>query len=145
MDPDATAESIAPVSAIMKAAMLGQSDEVFALRQGEALKALVKSEDDLQQALSWSIASDRAVMAQAMSEVLVTDLRTDIEAIKVPTLVIYAKDDATPNMEAIEAFYQDLYANIPDVSLVAIEDAFHFIMMDQPEAFISALESALPQ
>lgn len=145
MDPDATAESIAPVSAIMKAAMLGQSDEVFALRQGEALKALVKSEDDLQQALSWSIASDRAVMAQAMSEVLVTDLRTDIGAIKVPTLVIYAKDDATPNMEAIEAFYQDLYANIPDVSLVAIEDAFHFIMMDQPDAFIAALESALAQ
>ncbi len=143
MDPGATSQSIAPISAMMKAAMLGQPDEIFAQSQGEALKALVKSDGDLQRALSWSVDSDRAVMAQAMSEVLITDLWSQVSEIATPTLVLYAKDDATPNMAAIEAFYETLYAPMPNLSLIAISDAFHFIMLDQPDAFISAIESAL--
>ncbi|MHA7901629.1 MAG: alpha/beta fold hydrolase [Henriciella sp.] len=145
MDPAATADSIAPVAAIMKATLLGQSDDVFALSQAEALKTLVKSDADLQQALAWSIDSDRAVMAQAMSEVLVTDLRSEITAIDIPTTIIYARDDAIPNMDAIEAFYTDLYTPLPDHQLVAIEDAFHFIMLDQPDVFVSELERATGQ
>lgn len=143
MDPKATADSIAPVSAIMKATLLGQSDDIFALRQAEALSALVKGEEDLQRALKWSVDSDRAVMAQAMSEVLVTDLRSDVSRISVPTTIIYAKDDAIPNMTSVEAFYQDLYATVPEHNLIAIEDALHFVMLDQPSAFYGALEMVL--
>ncbi len=143
MDPDATVESIAPVSAMMKAAMLAQNDDVFSLRQAEALSALTKDEADVARALKWSVESDRNVMAQAMSEVLVTDLRSAIEGISAPTTIIYAKDDAIPNMAAVEVFYQDLYSVLPNASLIPIEDAFHFIMWDQPTAFISALEAGL--
>lgn len=143
MDPAATSESIAPISTIMKASLLSQSDEVFALRQADALAALVKSEEDRQLALAWSVESDRKVMAQAMSEVLVTDLRADIDKIQVPTTVIYAKDAAIPNMESVEAFYQALYAPLKDGALVSIEDGLHFIMLDQPEAFNETLGAAL--
>ena len=143
MDSAATTESIAPVSAIMKATLLSQSDEVFAERQDEALAALVKSDEHRQLALRWSVDSDRAVMAQAMSEVLVTDLRPDIEKITIPTTVIYARDDAIPNLETVEAFYQDLYAPLPNGTLVPIEDGLHFIMLDQTEAFIASLGAAL--
>ena len=143
MDPAATADGMAPVAAMMKAALLGQSDDVFALRQAEALSALVKGEDDLQRALEWSVSSDRAVMAQAMSEVLVTDLRAQIGAIEIPTMVIYARDPKIPNMEGVEAFYQDLYAVIPDLTLVAVDGALHFVMLDQPEAFQAAVSAAL--
>ncbi|MEM7522148.1 MAG: alpha/beta hydrolase [Pseudomonadota bacterium] len=143
MDPAATSDSMVPVAAMMKAALLGQSDDVFALRQAEALSALVKGEADLQKALDWSVASDRAVMAQAMSEVLVTDLRSQISAIEIPTTVIYARDGQIPNMNGVEAFYQDLYAVIPDLMLIAIDDALHFVMLDQPEAFQAAVDAAL--
>lgn len=143
MDPEATAESIAPVSAIMKAAMLAQSDDVFSLRQAEALSALTKSDADIERALKWSVESNRAVMAQAMSEVLVTDLRAEIEAISVPTTILYAKDDAIPNMDGVEAFYHDLYSVVPSHVLIPVEDAFHFMMLDQPDAFNAAMEAGL--
>lgn len=143
MDPAATSESIAPVSAMMKASLLAQTDEVFAERQEDALRALVKSEDDLQRALAWSVDSDRAVMAQAMSEVLVTDLRSDISEISVPTLIVYARDDEIANMDGIEAFYESLYAVMPNHRLIAIDGAFHFVMLDQPTAFLAAIQTAL--
>ena len=143
MDPEATVESIAPVSAMMKATLLAQSDEVFSDRQAEALSALTKDEADIERALQWSIESDRGVMAQAMSEVLVTDLRSEVHAISVPTTVVYAKDDAIPNMTAIEAFYSDLYSVLPNAELIPVEDAFHFIMWDQPDAFVSAVKVGL--
>ena len=143
MDPEATAESIAPVSEMMKAAMLAQNDDVFSLRQAEALRALTKDEADVARALEWSVESDRSVMAQAMSEVLVTDFRAAIRAISVPTTVIYAKDDEIPNMAGVEAFYQELYSVLPDATLTPVEDAFHFIMWDQPAAFVAAMAAGL--
>ncbi|MEL7109369.1 MAG: alpha/beta hydrolase [Pseudomonadota bacterium] len=143
MDPSATSESIAPVSAVMTAALLAQSEDVFSERQAEALAALVKNQDDLDLTLSWSVASDRAVMAQAMSEVLVTDLRSDVSRIATPTTIIYARDDAIANMAVIEDYYHDLYQPISDHSLIAIDDAFHFVMLDQPDSFQAAINSAL--
>lgn len=143
MDPNATAESIAPVSEVMKVALLGQSDDLFALRQAEALSTLVKGQDDLEQALNWSVESDRAVMAQAMSEVLTADLRGEMSNLAIPTHIIFAKDDTIPNMIEIEAFYRTLYAPVPDHSLIAIENALHFVMLDQPDSFHAALERLL--
>ena len=145
MDEAATTESMAPVAAFMKATLLSQSDDVFALRQSEALAALVKDDTDLQSALNWSVESERAVVAQAMSEVLVTDLRDEVSAIEIPTTIIYARDDAIPNMASVEQFYQTLYAPLSDGSLVAIDGALHFVMLDQPKAFLGALESALSE
>lgn len=143
MDPAATSDSIAPVSAIMKATLLSQSDEIFAQRQAEALTALIKSDENRALALSWSVSSDRSVMAQAMSEVLVTDLRSEIANIKIPATIIYAKDETIPNMDSVEVLYQDLYAPLENGTLVPIENGLHFIMLDQPDAFIEALEAAL--
>jgi len=143
MDPAATPETIAPVATMMKANLLSQSDELFAERQEVALRALVKDDENLQKAVTWSVDSDRAVMAQAMSEVLVTDLRSELETLTVPTLIVYAKDDMIPNMATIETYYQDLYASVPDHRLVAIEGALHFVMLDQPEAFLAAIEAYL--
>lgn len=145
MDTNATATGMAPISALMKSQLLAQSDELFARRQAEALDSLVKDEDDLRLTLSWSVASDRAVMAQAMSEVLVTDLRSQVSAISIPTTVIFAMDDTIPDMPRVETFYRDLYAPMPDVSLVPIENALHFVMLDQPEAFWTHLQSALSE
>lgn len=142
MDPAASADSMGPVAAMMKAALIAQPDDLFALRQSEALQELVKGESNLNLALKWSVESDRAVMAQAMSEVLVTDLRSDISQIAIPTLVIFADDDAIPNMASIRTLYAELYGTVPNHSLIAIQDAFHFIMLDQPEAFLAAIETA---
>lgn len=143
MDPAATTESIAPIAAMMRAQMLSQTDEVFAASQADALKALTKSDEHRALALSWSVGSDRATMAQAMSEVLVTDLRDDVSQLDMPVTVIYARDPATPNMDAIDQLYASDYAPVPDLKLVTIENTFHFIMFDQPGALNQAIETFL--
>jgi len=143
MDEAATAESMRPVSAMMKATLLAQPDDVFETSQDAALASLVKDEQNRAIALEWSIRSDRNVMAQAMSEVLVTDLRTNMSEIRVPATVIFARDPAIPNMRAVEAYYQNLYAPVPDAAIVPIDDALHFIMLDQPDAFLGALRDGL--
>ena len=143
MDDDATAQSIAPIAGMMKATLLAQTDNVFASSQDTALKSLVKGEANRATALSWSVQSDRKVMAQAMSEVLVTDLRAEVAQLQIPVTVIYARDAMIPNMDKIETYYQTLYAPIPNVQIQPIDNALHFIMMDQPEAFFTLLEAAI--
>lgn len=143
MDEDATAQSIAPIAGMMKATLLAQNDDVFASSQDTALKSLVKDDTNRATALSWSVQSDRKVMAQAMSEVLVTDLRADIARLKIPITVIYARDDMIPNMDKTSEFYETLYSPAFDIKIKPVDGALHFIMFDQPEAFFAILRSAL--
>lgn len=143
LDENATAASMEPTAQSMKAALIAQSDDVFARSQADSLSALVLSDEHRDLALSWSIASDRAVMAQAMSEVLVTDLRDPVKTIKTPTTVIYAQHESMINEDDIELYYQDHYAPIASGETIPIEDALHFIMLDQPEVFHDRLRIAL--
>ena len=44
---------------------------------------------------------------------------------------------------AIDKTYADAYAALPGVTLKRVDDARHFIMLDQPQAFASAVEAFL--
>ena len=55
-------------------------------------------------------------------------------------LVLAAWDAAMPVPKAaIEALFQRQYAGLPAGEVRVVEDAFHFLMIDQPSAFESAL------
>lgn len=47
IDPEATEESIVPTAAFLKATLINQPDEVYEIRQREALDALTKSDEAL--------------------------------------------------------------------------------------------------
>lgn len=141
--PDPSVAAAEPLAQLGKTMLLSQSDEVFSQRQAEALATLTKSDIHRELALSWSVASDRNVMAQAMYEVLVTDLREPVKSISAPLSVMYARDPDMPNGTTIEGFYQTEFIGVPGVQLVPIDNALHFIMFDQPEAFLAAIETFL--
>lgn len=143
MDPEATADGIAATATLMTSVLLMQDEATYAERQGEALRALTKDPEMAEKSLEWSIQTDRAVMAQAMKEVLVTDLRADMNRFAVPLTVLYARDPAVPNMEATEALYLNDYAPVPTVEITPIDGALHFVMADQPEAFRDAMQQFL--
>lgn len=143
IDDEATPESIAPMAAVARATLLAQSDAVFEQRQGEAITTLVKTHSLRPMVLEWSLASDRAVMAEAMAEAMTTDLRPHMADIAVPMLVIYARDDAIDQMERVEKLYLEGYSAVPDVRLAPIENAFHFVMLDQEAATAEALRGFL--
>ena len=144
IDPAATAQSIAPRAAAARDAMLAQSPDAFAAGQTRTLTMLVKSPDGRKQALEWSLASDRKVLAQAMYDVMTGDLRPDLPAIKAPTTVVYAYDaDLGLPQPNVDGLYAASYAGLPDKTLVRVDGARHFVMLDQPAAFAKAVQAFL--
>jgi pimeloyl-ACP methyl ester carboxylesterase len=62
--------------------------------------------------------------------------------VKVPVRVIAATNPYAPRAR-VEPLYRTAYAGTPDMQLTIIDDAFHFIMFDQPAAFEAALRAGL--
>lgn len=144
VSPTATAEAIAPQAAGLRDMMVAQPAETFAAQQERGTAALVKSPQGRKDVLAWSIASDRKVMAQGMYDVMTTDLRGDLASIATPVTVVYARDDSMgPMASFVEPLYAQNYAALPNKTLVRVDGALHFVMLDQPEAFAAAVDSFL--
>jgi pimeloyl-ACP methyl ester carboxylesterase len=90
-----------------------------------------------------SVDSDAHVMAEAMYEDAVTDLRGDVAKIKTPTLMLYPFDPAMGDPAKVDALYQGAFKPMPNVTLVRVDGSRHFIMFDQPAKFDEALEAFL--
>ena len=143
IDPSATEESIAPTAAFLKTTLITQPDDIYKIRQREALDALTKSDEALEKSLQWSLETDRSIMAEAMHDVLTTDIRDQMASFPVPLMVLYARDEVIPNMERVEQQFLSGYAPVPDLNMVPIDGALHFVMYDQPKSYASALERFL--
>jgi len=85
---------------------------------------------------TWGNASDRAITAEAMYEMMTIDLRGSLDQIRVPTLVLgawaaYAPYGATK--ESTAALYKAQYAKLDGVRIEMSEGGYHFLMWDDPQ------------
>lgn len=88
------------------------------------------------QVANWSRKAVPQVMIQALYEDMVTDLRPEIAKITAqPFTVLYA---AGVGLERAKAVWEPQYADA-NAKLVPVADSYHFIMLDQPAAFRTAL------
>jgi pimeloyl-ACP methyl ester carboxylesterase len=132
--PDATPEQLRAMANGMRERMLGQDEAARAQSQRFAVASMVTKPDDVERIIEWGKRSDRATVANAMAELLATDLRQDIGRIKAPTLVLgtwIAYKQFAPR-EAIEQNFAMQYARLPGVRVEMAESARHFIMVDDP-------------
>ncbi|HCK85294.1 MAG TPA: alpha/beta hydrolase [Hyphomonadaceae bacterium] len=143
IDASATEESMARQAAAARDAMLAMSPEQFAAGQTVTMNRLVRTQALRPAVVGWSLASDRSVMARAMYEVMTTDLRGDLASIQTPVTIVYAYDPAMGPEPAITGLYTNLYAPLPNHHLVRIDQSYHFIPLDQPEAFAAAVDEFL--
>ncbi len=142
--PTATVESMKPQAAAMRDATIALSAEAFANQQAMTAMGLVKSPEGQKVMKQWSIDSSRSVMARALYDLLTTDARAELPAIKAPTTLLYPYDAALgAPMAMIDKTYGDAYAALPGVTLKRIADSRHFIMFDQPKAFADAVDAFL--
>ena len=94
--------------------------------------------------VGWTLKSERRVMAQAMYDDMVTDLRPALPSIKARIVMFYPFDARRGiAVEQADAIYKDAYKMAPDAQLIRIDNATHFLMLDQPEAFHAKLAEAL--
>lgn len=139
-DPSATSETAAPHAAAMRDAMLAATPEQVEAMQHASIARLAKTEAARPGLVAAGINSDRKTMADAMYELMVTDLRPELGRIKVPVEVVYAYDSHY-GVEAsqVDAMFRNAYASTPNISFRRIDGSFHFIMLDQPELFAGAV------
>lgn len=87
----------------------------------------------------YSAQADLKVGAQLMYEIMTTDLRPRLGALKVPVTMLYPVDPPVVTAEMAKGIYPVQYAAAPDVTFVPVEGSRHFIMLDQPDAMNAAL------
>lgn len=142
--PAATVEAVKPRATAMRDSMAAMSTETFAAQQAMTMPRLVKSPEGLKAALDWSKTSSQSVVARAMYDVLTTDMRGELAAVTTPTTMLYPYDPVMGAPQAvIDQTYAGAYATLPKVRLERVDGAFHFIMLDQPAAFVAEVERFL--
>jgi pimeloyl-ACP methyl ester carboxylesterase len=135
-NPAATAESVKPMAEAMRKRMTEQDAETYRLGVANAVKGMSLDEKRVATLVQWGEASDRATTAQAMYEMMTTDLRPQLAKIKTPTLLLgswaaYASYGATK--ESTTAIFKAQYAMLDGVRIELSQAGYHFLMWDDPK------------
>lgn len=141
-DPAATPERAAPQADAMRAAVLGQDETTFAAGQRMGVASLVRDPAYHERVVEWSLTSDRASFAGAMHSLMTTDIRPALASIRQPVTIMVAANRFAPRA-LVEPLYRNAYQGLAGAEFRVIEDSYHFIMFDQPEAFRDTLTAAL--
>ncbi|MEZ5958709.1 MAG: alpha/beta hydrolase [Hyphomonadaceae bacterium] len=141
--PMATVEGVEPQARGARDQIAALDDATFAAQQNIGVARLVKTEARRAEVVAWSVASDRATFAQAVYEVMTTDMRGEVASVQAPITVVYAYDAVMGPEAMIDGLYRGQYAPAPNVSFVRVDGSFHFIMFDQPAAFEAAVAEFL--
>jgi len=88
---------------------------------------------------NWSAKADPKVSGQAIYEMMTTDWRPELSKLRARPFTILYATGAGPEATAI---FEGAYAGSP-ATLVPVADSWHFIMLDQPAAFATALNRFL--
>jgi pimeloyl-ACP methyl ester carboxylesterase len=128
----------------MRDTILNESQDAYAQGEKSFVSTLVKSPEGRKLATAWAVASDKSVVAQAFYEDATLDLRPKLPDIKTPVTILYPWDKSSPYSQAdTDGFYQQNYAALPNKKMVRIDNSYHFIMLDQPDAFLAQVDAFL--
>ncbi len=142
--PTATVDMVKPQAEMMRTQTAAMTDEQFATGQDRTMAMLVKSDAARAAPKQWSLASDRKVMATAMYEDMITDTRPILPQIKAKTTIVYAYDAQMGRpAEFVDGMYAKGYEGLIGAKLKRVDGAFHFLMLDQPEAFAKEVDAFL--
>jgi N-formylmaleamate deformylase len=144
-DPTATAASLQPQAESLRRFYLSMTVEQRAAAAQASAAGMVRSTADVERIARWMSRSDRATVAQALYEVMSTDLRATVSAIGVPTLVVAAGHgvDEDEAKTRLVASYESQVRAIPRHQVVLAERARHFVMLDDPDFLGAAMEHFL--
>lgn len=135
-NPAATVDQVKPIAEGMRKQMLSQDDASYRAGVAANLKGMAHDPARVETLTTWGNASDRTITAQAMYEMMTTDLRDELVKIKAPTLVLGAWAAYAPygvTKESTAALYKAQYAKLDGVRVEMSEGGYHFLMWDDPQ------------
>ena len=147
MDPSATAQSSAPKADPIRKLYGSFTREQLAAQSRMALAGMIKDPGQVETATGWSATSDPATAGAAIYEMMTTDLRQQIAAIKSPVLLLAAADFAADaaSRKQLASSYEAQVAKVPHARVVLAERARHFIMLDDPAFLLSTMDAFLKE
>jgi pimeloyl-ACP methyl ester carboxylesterase len=145
MDTLATAEGVRPQAAALRAAFARLTPAQMAQQARAGVAIQTRDTANYARLLGWAEASDPATVGQAMAEVMTTDLRPQLRAVRVPVLQVAAVGAfPSPALRAMGARrYAAQLEAIPTRELAVAERAHHFVMLDDPTFFHATLDRFL--
>lgn len=143
--PGSTAESVRPVADQVRAGILAAPADSTAVAE-QTIATMIRTESARPQHVEYSRLSDRHTSANAFHELIVTDLRPELANISAPVTVLFVIPPNAPiTAEQYEGYVRMSYANLPNARIVKVDDAWHFIMIDQFDAFMGEVNGFLAQ
>jgi pimeloyl-ACP methyl ester carboxylesterase len=116
----------------------GMDESKFYDFQKTNISQMVSDKTRMETILDWFVKSDRKTFGKIYCELLNTDLREKLPAIKCPTLILLQ-----PAFKSKEKEVSRQYASIKNADIRYAEKGLHFIMYDDREWFINSLQSFL--
>lgn len=146
-NPASTVDSIRPQVEAMRKGMAAANGTPEGFRRGTraSLVTQVKDPKHADLILETSALADPETVMNAMSEMMLTDLRPAAVRIKAPVLLFAAGEWAdTPEKKVLlRKAYEAQVANVKNARVVPVWGARHFIMFDEPTLFYREVESFL--
>jgi pimeloyl-ACP methyl ester carboxylesterase len=142
--PGSTVESVRHVADQIRSQMISAPPGSAAPMVEQMIASMVRTESARPQMIQYARDSDRATVANAFHELIVTDLRPELPNVRIPLTVLYVIPPNAPiGAEQYEAYLRASYANAPQARLVRIDDSYHFIMVDRLDRFMSEVGAFL--
>lgn len=144
--PGITPESAKNMAQQMQANMKNVDESAFVQQQKMIVASMIATEEKRNEVVEMGINSNRTVTTQAYGEMYTTDIRPEMEKVKVPVLVLgawaaYEQWGSTRN--AVEQNYSAQCKDIENVKVAVADKAYHFIFYDEPEWFFNQVDSFL--
>jgi pimeloyl-ACP methyl ester carboxylesterase len=146
-NPVITAADMQANAGRLREGMLAASSADRLQYQKASVAAMVTAAADAERISGWGTASDPRTTADAMYDILATDLRDDVAKIKAPTLVLgtwVAYEKYATQAQILKNFQQQ-YKKLKGVRIELAPTARHFIMYDQPEWMLGLMDDFLSQ
>ncbi|PJJ59378.1 alpha/beta fold hydrolase [Hymenobacter chitinivorans] len=145
-NPGLTAAAAKPMAEGMRQQMSQGHLPMAAQRQ--MVSSLVTDSARVTQLARWGQASDPATVAQAMYDMMTTDLRADLSRVQQPALVLgawAAYQQFGSTKESTRAIFAQQYAKLPQVRIEMSEAGRHFLMYDDTQWFFTQADAFLKQ
>lgn len=139
-------EAAKAAAAAMRQQMLASTQEQWEAGSRQGAMGMSRNPANNERVAGWSLKSDRATSAQAMSELWGEDLRPLLPRITTPTLVLGAWAAYEPmgsTMDSTKKIFEGQYAGLNGVKVSMSPRGFHFLMWDDPEWLVGEVKGFL--
>lgn len=144
MNPTATVDMMLPIAKQTKEMILNANEEDFKNQQMASMPIMTATESRIPQLVDWSMESNRETVSQSIYELMTTDYRSNLSTLDRPVLVLgawHSGKDYGLTSESVERNFELQYQLAANVQIEMAPTAHHFIMWDNPEWFMTQIQS----